>query len=456
MTRAIAQTPAEAYVAVNPDEALPSGDPRYVALDTVRGTRNIAELLRDLLTVRESGVGVGTSRDYARFLITGHSGCGKTTELYRLQDLLVQAGFGVVYFDAGIEFDLQNQNVGWWSILLEMLWQVDEQLSRVPYNLHIPDDLRDRAVEWLARVVTKKTERAEMEAALTTEFEASAGLSFFAKIKAALKASLKTGSSTLKEIQQEAERRPTVLHNAVSDLITYVQEGLCERERRSLVIIADGLEKIPLRSLGGPSEGLTTHNAVFIHSGQHLKAPPCHLVYALPLALLSSANIGQVFPEQPMLIPMVRVRHHDGQEERRALRVMEEVVIRRVARSVCAPGVIKMLALASGGHIRDFLRLIHEAASGFGERITKADARRAVIGMVDLYNRTIQQELIAPLDYVAQHGELPGGPHDGELVNRLLVLEYRNDETWTALHPCIKDAPRYVRAPRAHPEETGI
>jgi hypothetical protein len=132
------------------------------------------------------------------------------------------------------------------------------------------------------------------------------------------------------------------------------------------------------------------------------------------------------------------------------------VVTRRIARIVCAPGVIKMLALASGGHIRDFLRLLHDAASSLGERITRADARQAVAGMVDLYNRTIEQELIVPLDYVAQHGEMPGGPHDGQLVNRLLVLEYHNAEVWTALHPCVKDAPRYVRAPRAHPEETGI
>src|SRR5215471_1375785 len=113
LTRAIAQTPMEAYLAVDPGEALPSGDARYVALDAVRGTRNIAESLRDLITARESGVRGGISRDYARFLVTGHSGCGKTTELYRLQDLLIQAGFGVVYFDAGIEFDLQNKNVGY-------------------------------------------------------------------------------------------------------------------------------------------------------------------------------------------------------------------------------------------------------------------------------------------------------------------------------------------------------
>jgi hypothetical protein len=192
---------------------------------------------------------------------------------------------------------------------------------------------------------------------------------------------------------------------------------------------------------------------VFIHNGRHLKAPSCHLVYTLPLALFSSANIGQVFPERPEIMPMVRVRRHDKKEERQALNLMTEVVTQRVAPGVFAPGVIKMLALASGGHIRDFLRLVHEAASGFGARITRADASRAIAGMIDLYNRTIEQELIAPLDYVAQHEELPGGPHDGELVNRLLVLEYRNHETWTALHPCVKDAPRYVRAPRAHQEE---
>jgi hypothetical protein len=305
-------------------------------------------------------------------------------------------------------------------------------------------------------VVTKKTERAEMEASLTTELEASAGLPFFAKVKAALKALVKTGSSTMTEIQQEAERRPMVLHRAIDDIITHVQGALRGQGRPSLVVIADGPEKIPLRSLG---DGLTTHNMVFIYNGRRLKVPPCHLVYTLPLALLSSANIGQVFPEQPVLMPMVRVRHRAGQKENRsALALMEEVVTRRVARTVFAPGVIKMLALASGGHIRDSLRLVHEAASeaagGSGERITRADAKRAITSMVNLYNRTIQQEFIAPLDYVAQYGELPGGPHDGELVNRLLVLEYCNDEAWTALHPCVQVAPRYERAPRAHQEET--
>jgi hypothetical protein len=111
MTRAIAQTPTEAYATVNPDEALPSGDERYVALDRARGTRDVAQLLTELLRIRDDVLGAEASGNHVRFLVTGHSGCGKTTELYRLKDALGQAGFAVVYFDAGIEFDLQKQNV---------------------------------------------------------------------------------------------------------------------------------------------------------------------------------------------------------------------------------------------------------------------------------------------------------------------------------------------------------
>jgi hypothetical protein len=219
-----------------------------------------------------------------------------------------------------------------------------------------------------------------------------------------------------------------------------------------LVIIADGLEKIPLRPLG---DQLTTHNNLFIHNSNHLKAPPCHLIYTLPFALLTSEKVGEVFPTRPLLMPMVHVRHRNGREDRRALDAMSEVIKRRVSPALFAPRVIKTLALASGGHIRDFLFLVREAAgeAEAGTRITRAHVKRAIAGLTDLYNRTIKQEFIEALDYVAHHGELSGGPHDGELVNRLLVLEYRNDETWTALHPCVQVAPRYVRASRASKEE---
>lgn len=449
-TRPIARTPTEASATVNPDEALQSGDERYVPLDAARGTSKLAESLRARIVAHEQSNTFGA---YARFLVTGHRGCGKTTELYRLKELLTQDHFAVVYFDVERELNLQDCN--WWNILLEMVWQIDEQLSQPPFNLAIPEQLRDAATEWLARAVTEKTERRDMEASLTTEFGVSTGLPFFAKAKAAIKALVKAGSSEVKKIAIEAERRPSQLHNAVTDLIAHVRRELYEKQGRgSLVVIADGLEKIPLHRL--EEGGLTTHNSLFIHNGNHLKAPPCHTVYTLPFALLNSANVGEVFPERPLLMPMVRVRNRDGKEDRRVLSLMAKVITQRVSPDIFAPGVIKRLALASGGHIRDFLLLVRDAATEFGQRITKADAERAVANLTDLYDRTLEQLFIEPLDFVAKHGVLSGGPHDGELIYRLLVLEYRDGENnrWAALHPCVKEAPRYVRSPRERKEET--
>ncbi len=101
--------------------------------------------------------------------------------------------------------------------------------------------------------------------------------------------------------------------------------------------------------------------------------------------------------------------------------------------------------------------LAREAAAQAGRevQISLDHAKWAIGTLVDLYNRTILQEFIEPLDYIVQHDELPGSPHDRELINLLLVLEYRNDETWFALHPCVEDAPRYRRAPRVHTPDSG-
>jgi hypothetical protein len=446
-TRPIAKTTGEAYALIIPDEALPSGDPRYVSLDEARGTRNVAQDLLDRIVAQES---IATEpRQYVRLLVSGHGGCGKTTELNRLKDLLTQANFAVVHFDIKEEFDVEKHDVSWSDVLLEIVWQMDEQLAR-SYSLQIPGDLFDTVAEWTARIVTKKTERVELETTLETEAGVEAGLPFFAKVKALVKGLAKTGSTTVKEIQQEAERRPATLVDAVSDIVANIQSSLHSHGRRGLVIIIDSLEKMPPRKLNG---GLTSHNLLFIHNGNRLKTPPYHLVSTIPLALFNDANVPQVFSDRPVLMPMLRVRHCDGEEDKVVLRLMEEIIKRRVAPSVFAPGVVKQLALASGGHIRDFLSLVRDAAMGFGERVTKDDAKRAVASLINVYNLLIQQEFIASLDHVKDNATLPGGAHDGEFISRLLVLRYRNDEDWDALHPCVQAAPRYVRSPRAKKKE---
>lgn len=439
----IAQTTREAYALLVPDEPLPSGDPRYVPLDEARGGTRLAESLRDRLLSSDEQTSK-SGMNFARLLLTGHRGCGKTTELFRLRELLNEEGFAVVYFAAEEEFDLQ-QGVSWWNVVLEMIWQLETQLSQPPHNLSLPSRPKEEAAEWLARIVTKKQERRDLEAALKTELGAGAKLPFVLAARAAFKALVKTGSSYITEIEKEVERRPRVLLDALEEIVRSVNTHLYGVGKRGLVLIVDGLEKMPLRTISGE---ITTHSALFIHNGDKLKSPPCHLLYTLPLTLIRQVSVGSVFPEYPDIMPMIHVINEDGSTDTKGIKVMCEVLNKRVKAGLFEGGVEGMLAQASGGHIRDFIRLARKAASNFGGTITRDHAIAAIDGMIDYYDNLYDSDFHRELVSVNRTHLQPQGKHASEMTDRLLVLPYRNHTSWYALHPCILRGPRLGTANR--------
>ena len=100
------KTVEEAYNLVNPDVPLERGeaDPRYVDLNAVRGGDDFAALIARhiLLSDRSS------SPAFTKLLFSGHRGCGKTTELFRLKRKLEEEGYFVVYFDVEQELDIAD------------------------------------------------------------------------------------------------------------------------------------------------------------------------------------------------------------------------------------------------------------------------------------------------------------------------------------------------------------
>lgn len=446
-----AKTTKEAYAVLVPDEALPIGDKRYVHLDNARGRTNLAPSLQQKLQSSDE-LSRNGGNNFARLLLTGHRGCGKTTELLRLCDLLTTAGFTVVYFDAEAQFDLLKQDVSWWNVLLEMIWQLDTQLPGSPHAIKVPEGPKEEAAKWLARSVVEDKETLDLEAKLTSELGAGADIPFFLKVKTLFQAWVKTGSSHVKKLEREIERRPDVLIEALKEIVNHVNKQLYEKNHSGLVIVVDGLEKIPLRS---SESGITAHSALFIHNGDKLKSPPCHLVYTLPLALLRQVNVSQVFPEVPVIMPMVHVADRDGNPDDEGIEAMSTVLHRRVIPELFEAGAPRELALASGGHIRDFIRLARAAAGRFGDLITEDNVQAAINETVDYYDNLYNAEFLEALQSVNQTHELPRGDHDSELIDRLLVLPYRNDSSWYALHPCVLRGPRLSKAARPKKSKRG-
>lgn len=85
-----ATTVYEAAAICDPDLALDANDPRYVDLSPHRGANVVQQLYR-AIKVKEEAIAKGIiSREqgFAKLLLTGLRGAGKTTELNRLGGLL--------------------------------------------------------------------------------------------------------------------------------------------------------------------------------------------------------------------------------------------------------------------------------------------------------------------------------------------------------------------------------
>jgi DNA polymerase III delta prime subunit len=210
----------EAFAAAAPDEALPSGDPRYVELRSCRGGENIVDdLARQIIWTRKG---------YMKLLLTGHRGCGKTTELYRLKSVLEEEGYFVLYWNAERELNLMD--VAWIDVILTHVRQLAEQIPTIDPDIKINEGILDSIADWLAKEIVQKVERKEVEAELESKFKIGAEVPFFLKALLGLKAYIRGGTEDVREIRRELERRAITLLNDVNMFIDDLQRQLREKK----------------------------------------------------------------------------------------------------------------------------------------------------------------------------------------------------------------------------------
>ncbi len=102
MTEAIyerAKTLKEAFRACDLRPLMGEDNRYYVDLSKVRKTKAIAGVSAKLSTL-EAG-------EYTTILFTGHRGCGKSTELQRIQAQW-QEDYRVIYIEADLELDIND------------------------------------------------------------------------------------------------------------------------------------------------------------------------------------------------------------------------------------------------------------------------------------------------------------------------------------------------------------
>ena len=423
-------------------EPLQLGDPRYVDLSAGQETRDLV-LLRQYVEGQSAD-----ERRYALAAFSGHRGCGKTTQLLRLQrDLGPRFTSIHVYADETL---LQDPDLDYPDLMLWLVDQLAREFDRLGHRLD--ERLLKDVAEWFAARTEEDVTTLRAEATVEAEAEtgAKAGLYLISlKLLARIKSMMQGSVERRQTMRRELQRYSADLLSRVNQLLDAAARVL-ERGGKSpdLLIVQDNLDRL----------GAVPAERLFIEKGDLLGRLNAHAIYTAPVAMVLSAaaNTGQVF-EHSYTLPMVKVQQRNGRPYSKGIEALVALIAARadLGEVFADAKVPQYLARMSGGSVRDLIRLLSEAQSfaraDGKDRIDQSSAKDAVQRVRLSLERTlwpykalagIHRSKSLPEPEVADQQQLEQArAFYADLLIKGVVLEYNGGECWYDVHPIMREIP---------------
>jgi len=398
----------------------------------------INEELRDFYVQREDSpvdslVNLLALEDAAaKFLLAGHRGGGKTTELRRLEQKC-GAQYTVVWVDTDTALD--KFNIGYAEVVVLIGITIVKRLEKLGWKL--PRKLEQDLLGSLAWVTyqDKVTGGGQLE---------------LPKLLKDLGMLLKVGF--LQETTRTREVRP-----ALSEIINKVNGiiAAAEADKPKLLVIVDGLDR--------KEYGI----ALEMFSSSLLTDLNCHIVYAIPIALRYSPALPQPMEsfEKCLDLANIPVFKCDAntcptaEPNRVGRHILATVVEKRLAKlgdaykNLFQPDALELLCEKSGGVLRDLVRLARTACEVAlrkkTNRVNLPIAQEAI--REDRRTYSIEDYHFSELDTVHRTGALTSNSFDSprhgkivicdELLHYKLILGYQDPERggWFDINPILLD-----------------
>ncbi|MDE6853173.1 MAG: hypothetical protein K2J67_11945 [Lachnospiraceae bacterium] len=362
------------------------------------------------------------------FLLLGHRGCGKSTELNRMSDQLASKGYPVKTIACSIDLDLFNIVHSDLFILLgEALLsladglncELDQELLRKMQNFW------DEGTEYLA---TQEIKEAGIEAGIgaATPGVFQKILNTFVNLKADLKFN--------EEKRQEYRKKINVHSSEWMGMLNQISREIAGKtEGRHPIIIFEDLDKL------NPEDAWK----VFYNYAAILSGMSFPVIYTFPIALSYDTKFSAM--ESYFItktLPMIKIETMEGEPYRQGVDIIREIVKKRADLDLFEETVLDQLIQYTGGSLRDLFQAINAAAKRAerrsGETVSREDAERALEELKTSLTRRIEQK-----DYAFLINIYRGNKElieDKEMLLQMLqasvVIEY-NGKRWHNVHPLV-------------------
>jgi hypothetical protein len=388
------------------------------------------------------------SDDQSHQLFTGHIGCGKSTELRKLQNDLEQVGFHVVYLDSTEDLVMTDVDIS--DVLLTIARQVSKSLKDTDINLELTG---------FQRILQKAWNVLQSEVALVGEGMIPGVVEVSFKSQETTNDGLAKLSTILRNIPSARSRLRQYLEPQTDNLITLLNQELLEptnkalqaQGKQGLVVIVDSLDRVENTKERNQAEYL------FVTRGEKLRQFHCHVVYTLPLVLTFSNSIGPLrdrFGSDPKVLPMVRIQSRTGVLYEDGIALLRQMILARafpdlpheqrlqyLTEVFDVSETCDRLCTISGGHIRSLLVLLYGCLQRRDPPIDRDTLEDTIAIQRDSLVRAINTEEWALLHQVKAQNAVVGEESYQALLRSLFIFEYRDEDgTWFGLNPILAEA----------------
>ncbi len=427
------------FKACNPSKTLVVGNPDdrqyYIDFSSVRGGKIIEELGRTITRISPD--------DPTCQMFTGHIGCGKSTELFRLKAELEQEDFHVVYFESSQDLDMADVDIS--DILLAIAKAVSESLEAMGIQL---------SGGYFGKLFSDIKDFLQTPIELSGEAELSVGIG---KITAKTKDSPKVRD----QLRQYLEPRTEVVLKAINEeILKRAAQELNRKGKKGLVVIVDNLDRVDSRT--GPT-GRSQPEYLFIDRGAQLRRLNCHLVYTIPLGLMFSSEYEALKNRlgggvAAKVLPMVPVLTRNGSHCEEGMALLRQLVLARAFPEVdCqarldlikevfdSPETLDRMCLISGGHVRNLLGLLYNCLQQEDPPFSLTCLENVIKGYRDDLVLAIEETDWDLLFQVVQQQIVKGEREYQMLLRSMFVFEYRDDKgRWFGINPALVETEKFL------------
>lgn len=363
-----------------------------------------------------------------RILLLGHSGSGKTTELYRVSQKLSE-DYLVVRYSILEETDVVNFNY------IDFIFTVLNNVFLVAQNnsINVSEDILENLYNyWNDEQLIDICDQERLSA----DFSLQAKASWLTVLTGKIKGILQTGTETKKTIRRKIEPSLRTLLQSINDLVCSINEQISPKK---LLLIVEDLDKLEIPQ----SEDL------FVLHRKTITSIEVDSIFTFPIFLYYSSYYNEIINDfdADELLSMVKVKNRDGSPYEEGRKIIKEIVWRRCETNLIAEDALDFMIEKSGGSFRDLFTMISNAALNADieestDTISLIDAKEGYKLLKNRKERAVLKEHIDLLKEI-HHDKTkkPLGDADNiliKLLHSMSIIEY-NGERWCDLHPAVED-----------------